>query len=212
METTLHQFLKEGTRKRHESAEVHPFQGALAQGTLPLESYKQYLCQLRHLHSQFEQKLQAAAESDPHVRSVFNAEYLQLPFLDRDVSALGVQDLPPPVECIAEFAANPIFDSAPVSLLGTLYVLLGSKHGGRFIAHKTKEVYQLDEAGYTYFSPYGEHFRDLWQGFTAGLNALPQTALVRNSTLEAADATFTIFVEIGDAIWRAEQSALPTAT
>src|SRR5207237_2516420 len=95
-------------------------------------------------------------------------------------------------------------------MLGALYVLLGSKHGAKFIAHQVKEAYQLGDSGYSYFNPYGESFRELWLRFTSGLNELSLNDQERQALLAAADNTFDVFGEIGVAIWDAQAVAVDT--
>jgi heme oxygenase len=211
MEESIHQLLKQGTRARHEQAEGHPFQGALAQGKLPLPSYRRYLIQLAHLHDRFESRLRAAAQDSAPVKSVVANDYFQLPFLQADLQALNLsQRDESPAACIVAFDQLPIFSRQPESLIGVLYVLLGSKHGAKFIAHNVKAAYDLGAGGWSYFDPYGEKFRPMWQTFTAALNALPATDELKGSVLAGADAAFEIFVDLGDEIWRGQPAALET--
>ena len=210
MEITLHQYLKDSTRETHSVAESHPFQGTLASGKLPLSAYTDYLQQMQALHSAYEAKLAHAAEHDAHLKSVMRPEYYETEYLDRDLAALHSGPAAP-LPCISEFIASENFDRNPVSMLGVLYVLLGSKHGGKFIAHSVKQAYEFKTAGYTYFSPYGENFRELWQQFTASLNGLNLTQQERESVLKAASDTFDIFGKIGQEVWRKmETSAAST--
>ena len=209
METTLHQFLKDSTRPNHDQAEGHPFQGALAQGLLPLASYRSYLSQLAHLHERYENKLRKGAATTAQLQAVVRDQYYQLPFLQADLQALdGKSQAEPPFKCVLDFTDSPTFDEHPVSMLGVLYVLLGSKHGGKFIARKVKEVYGLKDCGYTYFDPFGDDFRAVWQSFTTALNSLSEDEAVRRHVLSGANATFDIFLTVGDEIWRRQQSAV----
>ncbi|MFX9692342.1 biliverdin-producing heme oxygenase, partial [Acinetobacter baumannii] len=60
------------------------------------------------------------------------------------------------------------------ALLGSHYVLLGSKHGGKYIAHSLQSKYHLNEGkGAIYFDPYGTNFQQIWKSFVAGMNELP---------------------------------------
>jgi heme oxygenase len=201
LETTLHQFLKDSTRANHSSAESHPFQGALANAQLTLDRYTDYLQQLRELHAGFESRLQTAAQSNGDVASVVRPEHYQLQFLDRDLRALSARP-DTPFACVKDFVSSELFIKHPVSLLGVLYVLLGSKHGGKFIAHNVKQAYGFGAGGSTYFSPYGENFRDIWQDFTASLNKLELSEEDRNAVLKGASDTFDVFGAIGEEIWK----------
>ncbi len=205
METTLHLHLKESTRMHHSSAEGHPFQGALTNAQLPHAAYVDYVQQLQALHSLYEAKLAAAAKTDPHLQSAMCPDYFQTVFLDRDLAALKAPTAEP-VACIKEFVNSSVFEQTPVSMLGVLYVLLGAKHGGKFIAHNVKQGYKLEEAGYTYFNPYGENFRELWQKFTTSLNSLNLTQAERDATTKTACDTFDVFGGIGEAVWNRMES------
>lgn len=200
METTLHQYLKESTRANHNAAEAHPFQGTLANGKLAREAYVDYLQQLRELHDGFESRLAEAARKNEIVASVVKPEYYQLEFIENDLKALDAVPAPA-LDCVAKFNGSGLFERDPVSLIGVLYVLLGSKHGGKFIAHNVKDAYSLDGAGWTYFKPYGENFMELWKGFTESLNALVVNDQQRKNMLEAASMTFDVFGEMGERIW-----------
>jgi heme oxygenase len=201
LQTTLHQYLKEMTRANHNAAEAHPFQGTLANGKLGRAAYVDYLQQLRELHAGFEGKLAEAAKRDDTVKNVMRPEYYQLPFIENDLKALGASHAQP-LECVKRFNENQLFDKVPASMIAVLYVLLGSKHGGKFIAHNVKDAYSLDGGGWTYFKPYGDNFMELWKGFTESLNSMPVDEKQRESMLEAASMTFDVFGEMGEKIWQ----------
>jgi heme oxygenase len=203
---TLHQLLKDSTRQRHEQAESHQFQGALANGKLPISMYCRYMVQLTHMHRLFERDLQKAAGRSPLDAVVFTDHY-QLPFLLNDIKALGIgEESEAPLPCLQDPSWRQHVNTQPERLLGALYVLLGSKHGGKFIAHKVRESYQLGEAGFTYFNPYGENFRPLWQNFTTALNNLPEEETLRKNIVAGAETTFDLFIKVGDGIWKTEPS------
>jgi heme oxygenase len=207
METPLMQHLKEETRSKHSDAEGHPFQGALAQGQLPFESYCRYLVYLYSLHLGFERMLADSAAANPAIASVVKPELYQVPFLKEDLRALKL-DMPasPQSPAVDAFLRLPLFDAQPLSLLGVLYVLLGSKHGAKFIAHNVKEAYKLNNGGSLYFDPYGAEFRPLWQNFIAGMNELPLQPAERQAILDASNATFDVFGRMGAEIWDLQES------
>lgn len=204
MQTPLMQYLKEATRPNHEDAESQPFQAALVNGTLPFETYCQYLIQLHALHEPIERRI-AENAANPQIAAVMKPDYNQAPFIEKDLAALNVPlSSSPMLECVRKFNETPIFRTHPESCLGVVYVLLGSKHGAKFIAHKVKEAYSLsDDAGYSYFNPYGENFRPLWQQFVASMNEAPMSDESREAMLEASTLTFNVFGSIGADLWRA---------
>jgi heme oxygenase len=205
MATTLHEHLKESTRRLHEGAEANHFQGALAQGKLSLASYKSYLQQLTYFHERFERMLKEAAKKDKLVSSVVEDDYFQLPYLQADLKALNISAQEPAVAAIDECLSSQQLAQSPVGLIGLLYVLLGSKHGAKFIAHNVKQAYSLSNGGYTYFDPYGERFRTVWTGFTGKLNALPDEAQIKDAALYGARAGFELFVSIGDELLKRQK-------
>lgn len=204
MQTPLMQYLKEATRPNHEDAESQPFQAALVNGTLPFETYCQYLIQLHALHEPIERKL-AENAANPQIAAVMKPDYNQALFIKNDLKALNVPISSSPVlESVRKFVETQIFSSNPESCLGVVYVLLGSKHGAKFIAHKVKEAYSLKEnAGYTYFNPYGENFRPIWQQFVSSMNEAQMSDASREAILEASTLTFDVFGAIGADLWRA---------
>jgi heme oxygenase len=209
VQTTLHQYLKESTRSNHNAAEGHPFQGTLANGKLGLPAYVDYLQQLRELHLGVESRLAAAARENDIVGAVMKPEYYQLDFIENDLKALGASHASA-LECVKKFVDNPLWQRDPAALIAVLYVLLGSKHGGKFIAHNVKDAYKLDAAGWTYFKPYGDNFMELWKGFTESLNNMPVDEKQRQDMLDAAAMTFDVFGEMGEKIWeRMETAAKP---
>jgi heme oxygenase len=215
---SLRQLLKEATAKRHEQAENHQFQGALANGKLPFAMYRRYMVQLTHLHRVFEGDLDSERNSSV-LKSVVVSEHYQLPFLLNDLNALGLDEhSEPPLPCLEATSWREHVHTQPERLLGYLYVLLGSKHGGKFIAHKVKEAYGLSKAGYSYFNPYGESFRPLWQNFTLALNNLNLSCnhdpadeeKLRKNVVAGAESMFDLFMQIGDGILKTEPSLSST--
>jgi len=207
-EVPLMQLLKEDTRGQHNDAEAHPFQGSLAQGQLPYESYCRYVTYLYDLHKGFESQLAEKSKSDPLLAAIMKDEYYQMPFLKNDLQSLNLPLPAKAPECIEKFLRLPQFAEHPVSLLGVLYVLLGSKHGAKFIAHSVKEAYKLNAGGYSYFDPYGGEFRPLWQTFVANMNDMSLTPPQREAVLAAARATFDIFGSMGEEIWDLQTAAV----
>jgi len=191
--------LKESTRSAHSSAEAHNFQKALGSGTLPKSQYRHYLGQLFLIHG----ALEAAMKGEPYMGGVVTVEQFQTDFLIRDLSALtGNHADEVPLACTKAMLKriDERAHSEPVALLGYHYVLLGSKHGGKFIASATKKSYELDSDGSVYFDPYGQGFQQHWQHFTGGLNELNLNELQVHELLAAASEMFTFVETLGGEI------------
>lgn len=89
--------------------------------------------------------------------------------------------------------------SSPYALLGMHYVLLGSKHGGKFIAKICQEKYQFsDGLGVCYFDPYGPNFMPIWKSFREEMNQHQFEPEEIERICAAAATMFRAVTEIGD--------------
>jgi heme oxygenase (biliverdin-producing, ferredoxin) len=205
--TTFAEELKASTRKAHESAEGNQFQKELFSGNLPVTEYAEYLKQLYLIHSRLEEHLEKIRAADGRLAPVvhdiqFQREFLRtdLKHLNESESSNGFEPLPTTVDFI-----NRLDQSAkqtPVSLLGAHYVLLGSKHGGKFICQVLKKQYQFTDAGCLYFDPYGGEFRQHWLTFVDGMNGAGLTGEERSAIVDLAGHTFDAVGNVGLEIQR----------
>jgi heme oxygenase len=188
------QTLKEGTRDLHDNAEGQDFQRWLASGDLPQSLYVQYLEQLLLIHSSLEQSLLEARVKDRRIGEVLAENQLQVPFLEQDIEFLAdkaAKPLPTKATRWMLERIDELSNRLPLALLGMHYVLLGSKHGGKFIAHNLHAKLQLDDGkGVLYFNPYGANFQQIWKDFSSAFNALELTADEETVVLEAARKMF----------------------
>jgi len=193
------QQLKERTRGHHDNAEGQEFQRQLAGGELPKPLYVKYLGQLFLIHGFLEKKLlEAQSTTTPEIAKILTPEQLQVSYLEKDLTFFGVdtkniQPVSATKELIAKIDATAKI--CPLALLGYHYVLLGSKHGGKFIAHNLNEKYQLNGEGILYFDPYGQSFQPLWKEFASQFNEVPIT---ESQEIAAIDAASVMFEEIAN--------------
>lgn len=197
---TLMEHLKDNTKTMHDSAESSEFQGHLANGRLPAEAYVSYLEQLYLVHKFLEDEIRKHCESGASFSGVVSDEQLQVPFLKRDIEHFGrdvqkIKPVPATTEVIEEM--KKLSHDCPVALLGMHYVLLGSKHGGKFIAKSCQEKYHLQDAGALYFDPYGQNFMPLWKAFKESMNKLSVNDVELNTTSESAGKMFSAVGNIG---------------
>lgn len=188
--------LRESTRSAHNSAEGHQFQKELGSGTLSKPLYTQYLSQLYLVH----RNLEKAMSSQPYMESVVSKEQFQTEFLERDLRALGVQpESVKPIDITASMLERieELAKTSPTSLLGFHYVLLGSKHGGKFIASTIKKAFALTDGGCIYFDPYGQEFQKHWQHFTNGINSFEIKDGQVEPLLDAASEMFSFVENLG---------------
>lgn len=206
MSTTIMERLKSATKPDHDSAEGHRFQAALANGRLKKEQYVQYLEQLYLIHSSLEGKLREKIQAGLIPAQVVTEEQMQERFLLHDLTyfEVNMENLPI-LKATAQMIEyiDTISSTEPYALLGMHYVLLGSKHGGKFIAHNISKTYGLQTIGALYFDPYGSEFMELWLSFKASMNDLSLSQDQEAKILEAAGKTFRSFGELGDELYSA---------
>jgi heme oxygenase (biliverdin-producing, ferredoxin) len=197
--TTLSENLKTSTRPYHDAAEGSIFQSLLTAGSLPLSLYGSYLGQLFLVHDRLEKFIRDGEKADDRLSQVVAQVQYQVPFLRDDLSTLGLEpDTTKPLPATAKFLA--VIDAAaskPISLLGIHYVLLGSKHGGKFIAKNLKVHYGFNGEGTRYFDPYGDMFMTHWRAFIASLNEISVAPDETDQILETAKQTFSAVGAIG---------------
>lgn len=82
--------LKEATLDQHTSAEGHPFQRALAGGSLPKEQYVANLAQMFLVHRALEDELRRAASGVSGIARVVREYQYQVPYLLADLAFFGI--------------------------------------------------------------------------------------------------------------------------
>ena len=193
--------LKESTSSMHSAAESSSFQGELAQGALPLKVYGDYLEQLYLVHKTLEDEIAKHRHEGHKFADVVTPEQFQENFLKHDLVAMGREydKLTPLVSTNKLMQAMHKYSAShAVALLGMHYVLLGSKHGGKFIAKSCQAAYQFDDAcGVMYFDPYGPNFMPVWKAFKDEMNQLTLTDAEADALCEAAGLMFNGIGEIG---------------
>lgn len=200
---TLSEQLKISTKPLHDNAEGHNFQRLLANGNLPVPFYSAYLEQLYLVHEALESNIVRTGASDKRLSRIVSQEQVQEPFLKADLEFLGKDAKAIKPLSVTSNLLDKIEHSAkesPSSLLGFHYVLLGSKHGGKFIAHNLKQKYGFDGMGTKYFDPYGDTFMKHWRSFIDELNQAEFSEPEQSQIIEAAKATFKAVSEIGSAL------------
>jgi len=199
--TTIMDRLRAATQPAHAAAEAHPFQVALARGSLPLEQYVANLAQLLHVHATLERRLRDLAARQPATAPLIRADLFQEGRLREDLAhfrAAPAKPLPATAALLGdiEHAA----EAHPVALLGFLYVLEGSKNGGRYLARGVAQAYRLTPGGpgVRYLDPHGAAQRDLWVEFKTNMNALPLGEEESQQIVAAALRMFEAISAIGD--------------
>lgn len=189
--------LKEDTRAAHDSAEGSRFQSALASGNISIGGYAAYLSQIYLVHKTLESCIRAN-KSEALSAVVADVQY-QEPILDKDLAVLEID--PETIKPLAatqalldEIEQNAV--AKPLALLGYHYVLLGSKHGGKFVAHNLNKRFGFSGAGCRYFDPYGSEFSGHWQEFKRQMNGIACSVDEQEDIVQSARAMFAAIAAI----------------
>jgi heme oxygenase len=191
--SSLSDQLRGSTRAAHDRLERLPFAAALADGSLPVESYVGYLRAMAIVHAVIEHEL--PIETDPRIDAVWNDEMRRLPPLQLDLAHFARQDIGDilPAQQAAEVIANRLLRrsvEAPLTMLGYLYVLEGSILGASVLGPQAKRAFGLDQTqGCAYLSHDARSSARRWQGFRQRLDTLDlsadECAGVETAVLEA---------------------------
>ncbi len=197
MTATLMETLKKSTAPMHDSAEGSQFQSLLTRGKLPKEIYGDYLAQLYLVHKVLETELRRHSAT----AAIVSPAEFQEEFLKQDLASMQRD----PEKSQALSSTQGLLDDiracsaeCPEALLGMHYVLLGSKHGGKFIARNVQSTYALaDGTGSLYFDPYGASFMPIWKQFKEQMNKLEIPESTVEAVCQAAGQIFKRITEIG---------------
>lgn len=202
---TLMTRLKTETRELHTYAEKRALQQQIAAGTVDRAAFAAYLGQLYLAHDALESALLRSRNLQPEISAMATPERLRLPELERDLEFYGIDPGSlQPEAATTSFAAAvaEIERSAAVALLGALYVLEGSTNGGRFLARRLRQAWNLDGRGLAYLDPYGDEQPQRWAEFKLQMDSLPLAAAERDAIVDAARSTFRAIADISDDVAR----------
>ena len=131
--TSIMQRLKAETSDLHSHAESRTLQRAIAAGEVDRAVFSAYLGQLYQVHQSLESALENSCDEHAAIGALATADRMRIPDLDRDLEFYGVdRDQIAAGDAAKRFASQvqEITTTAPVALLGALYVLEGSTNGG----------------------------------------------------------------------------------
>ena len=112
----------------------------------------------------------------------------KLPWLERDLDALGLEALEPP--------ETPALPADLHRRIGWAYVLEGSTLGGRVLYRRIAPHLHLSaKRGAAFLNGHGEHTGEMWKRFVAALDALPLTSA---QSLECVAGAREAFAAVGD--------------
>lgn len=185
--------LKASTTELHAAAEGHAFQRSLVRGSVDRALYARYLGQMLAIHEALEGHLEQMRREHPFVATVVTDDQFHSPRIRQDLASLGVDPASIDVGSAAQVLVMEInaCGADPHALLGHHYVLEGSMNGNKYIARALMQGMGLRPgAGLSYFDPYAERQRELWQNFKVAMNAADFSQAQIDVAIDAACAMF----------------------
>jgi heme oxygenase len=141
--------LRASTRPAHDRLERLAFAAALADGSLPIESYVGYLRAMAIVHAVMEHEL--PVEADPRIDGVWIDAMRRLPALQLDLAHFDRQevgDIPAAQQAARQLADRLLRRSVerPLTMIGYLYVLEGSILGASVLGPQAERAFDLDHS------------------------------------------------------------------
>ncbi|MCB2155440.1 biliverdin-producing heme oxygenase [bacterium] len=207
----LAEMLKNETDVLHRQAETEEFQTLLMRGQLERRQLAAFFEQLYCLHDFLETCWRKAEKHFPALSGLLAPEQFHTNRIAHDVEFWGgsLDAEPGPsvdhlIRCI-DCAAT----QDPGFLAGVVYVLEGSRNGGRYQALAIRRNHDLKETeGTEYFDPYGDDQRKTWKAFRDRLNALPLSEADQLEALAGAQRTFQAVTGAGAEALQRDSDAL----
>lgn len=186
--------LRAETRASHASVDALPFFAALHAGTLPRAVYITFLEAMTTIHETMEQAVATAV--DPVLAVCWVDELQRLPLLQRDLDhfqAERTRTLSMPrlhaIMLAEQIALRERRD--PASLVGYLYVLVGSALGGLVLRPQVARTFGLEgTGGLAYLTGNAQQTRGLWTTFTTTMNTTIQDPALQLRVVAAALEAF----------------------
>ena len=209
-EVTFAVQLKEGTQDLHDQAEAGELQKRMVDGNLLREELIAFLGEIWHVHNAFEPILRDSAKRDSRLDAMITEHHYRLNKIEQDLqyfnSKSPASQLPSTTKFI-EFI-NDLSKNDPISLVGVLYVKEGATNGNKVVAKRIRESLQLgDDCKMGYFDPHGADQRTRWYAFKDALNLLDLSTTERAACLNAARATFQLFMDLSTELVNFKETA-----
>lgn len=197
----LAQMLKEGTAALHDQAEHAAFQTRMVSGGLSRDEFVNFLNQVLIVHRTVDRLLSEGAAMDDRVAAMFRPSHHREAKIEADIGRLGGTVGAEPLDATRRFleAVERLAEACPASLIGVLYVNEGATNGNKVVAKRIREGLGLEkEFPLDYLDPHGADQRRNWMGFKGLLDELRLTEAECAACLEAARATFRLFMEMSE--------------
>ena len=202
--SSLSDRLKTATAGLHAEMEGLPFFTALADGSLPLESFIGQLRAFAVLFGTLERS--AAAVEDRQVREISAVLEGRFALLTRDLegfSDLLVPDIAPAVQCSLQLAhaIRQCGVEHPRLLVGHLYALGGTVLGNRVHLADARRIVQGAGAGDAFYAGFAERTDELWRTFAALVDQFGASAGEAEPIVSIARENFRELIAIHAALY-----------
>ena len=204
------QRLRSETRPAHDRIEAVPFSLLMQEGRLPRARFAGQLACWFIIHATLEGAL--AATSDPQCEQVWKTGMARTDHLRHDLACHGPPDVPveaagatvDAVTWLSAMAAN-----EPLSLLGCLYVLEGSKMGGAILRKCLDDAYQCGPEALSYYWASGRSPMPDFKAFKERMEAAITTDAERDQVVAAASDMFDRLTSVLEGLMKGLDATTP---
>ena len=196
--------LRSATRNLHAEMEALPYFKALADGSLPIDSYINQLRAFAILFATLERS--AAEAADGSVRNMVAPVEGRFSLLLKDLDVFAdllMADIAPAVDQSLELAhaIRQLGTENPRGLVGHLYVLGGTMLGHRAHLPDVRRVLNSQGLGDTFYDGFGERTDEVWQTLATLFDAFDANDEEQLLIVKTAQETFRGLIAIHAALY-----------
>lgn len=202
--SSLCEQLRTATQNLHTEMEALPFFRALADGSLPLDSYINQLRAFAILFAALERSAATAEDSSLRILLTATDGRYTLLLHDLDVFAeLLMADIAPAVTQSLELAhaIRQLGTENPRLQIGQLYALGGTILGNRVHLPDVRRILNGQGQGDAFYTGFGERTDEVWHTLTTLLNAFDATDEEQQQIVKTAQETFRSLIAIHAALY-----------
>ncbi len=152
----LHRLLRDATQLPHRALDRHPLLAPLLTRELTVLQYGAALAALHGVYAEVEDLIMAFLDQHPGLFDYRSRR--KLPALELDLAELGRTGVPARMKFTAPQNVG--------ALIGLLYTIEGSTHGGQFIARSVQQLHG-GNLPLRFFTGYGARTSQSWKDFLA---------------------------------------------
>lgn len=209
---SLHQRLKSQTNELHNQAHKIPYIEQVLKSQVPLVSYTGHLRALAIIQGTLEHQLSTLGH--PEIKEILKHLSPRLPLILSDLEHLNAgeeKDIIPAIGEALAVADKILLNSqtSPYMLLGYVYTLEGSLHGGRILQKHITEAFGFQSGdGTSYLSSFGEDFIRFWKGYVSDLDTRITQSAQKDAIAFAARDIFLHLMKIYESLYPIDEKNL----